>query len=176
LLNVQAHLNITASQPELVEAGQLLVMHVGATVGIGFDAGTNGPALVVLGTSKNDHIEIEQIGSTYAVEIGNHEWGFTAAVDRIFAVGYTGNDHIDLEGVLTPASIYGGAGNDKLTGGDGGDYIDGGDGNDNIDGGKGLDTLLGGLGNDDFTVGLGENDVVLDLGNGTDNVKTKKNK
>lgn len=176
MLNVQAHLNITASQPELVEPGQLLVMHVGATAGIGFDAATNGPALVVLGTSKNDHIEIEQAGSTYEVEIGNEEWEFTAAVDRIFAVGYNGNDHIELEDVLKPASIYGGAGNDKLTGGDGSDYIDGGDGNDNIDGGKGIDTLRGGIGNDEFTVGLNENDLVIDLGNGKDKVKTKKYK
>jgi RTX calcium-binding nonapeptide repeat (4 copies) len=175
LLNVQAHLNITASQPELVEPGQLLVMHVGATAGIGFDAATNSPALVTLGTSKNDHIKIEQVGSTYEVEIGNEEWEFTAAaVDRIFAVGYEGNDHLELEDVLMPASIYGGAGNDKLTGGDGDDYIDGGDGNDNIDGDKGKDNLRGGLGNDGFTVGLNENDLVFDLGNGKDKVKTKK--
>jgi len=176
LLNVQAHLNITASQPELVEPGQLLVMHVGATAGIGFDGATNGPALVVLGTSKNNHIEIDQVGSTYKVEIGNDDWEFTAAVDRIFAVGYKGNDHIDLADVLTPASIYGGCGNDKLTGGDGGDYIDGGKGNDDIDGRKGKDTLRGGLGNDYFTVGLYDNDLILDLGNGRDRVKTKKYK
>jgi hypothetical protein len=38
------------------------------------------------------------------------EWEFAVNADRIFAVGYEGNDHIELEDVLTPASIYGGAG------------------------------------------------------------------
>jgi len=175
LANVQAHLSISASQPELVEPGQLLVMRVGATAGIGFNAANNTPALVVLGTSMNDHIEVRQGGTTYQVEVGNETWEFTAAIDRIFAVGYQGNDHIELDDVLTSASVYGGAGNDKLTGGDGSDFIDGGQGNDNIDGGKGQDTLRGGDGNDQFTLGKGEGDLILDLGIGKDKSKTKKN-
>ena len=46
----------------LVEGGQLLVMRIRATAGIGFDSATNGPALVVLGTDKDNHIEVEQSG------------------------------------------------------------------------------------------------------------------
>jgi RTX calcium-binding nonapeptide repeat (4 copies) len=176
LLNVQAHLNISASQPELVEPGQLLVMKVGATAGIGYDAATNNPALVVLGSSRNDQIELDQIGQNYEVEIGRDEWLITGAVDRIFAIGYNGNDHIDLSDVDTAASIFGSAGNDKLTGGDGNDYLNGGVGNDNIDGGRGRDVMFGGAGNDNFVVGLYDEDFIIDLGNGRDKVKTKKYK
>jgi len=176
LLNVQAHLNISASQPELVEPGQLLVMKIGATAGIGFDAATNNPALVVLGTSKNDHIKVKQNGASFEVEIGCQDYWFTGFFDRVFAVGYKGNDHIDLSKIQVAASIYGGAGNDHLFGGIGDDYLDGGTGNDELDGNKGKDIFRGGTGNDLFIAGLNEGDIFLDFGVGNDKAKTKKNR
>ena len=195
LLNVQAHLNISLSQPAVVEPGQLLVMHVGSTAGIGFDAATNSPALVVLGTSKNDHIEIEQEGSTIEVEIGHDEYTFASTgFSRLIVVGYDGNDKIDVSEIILRASLYGGGGNDKLDGGagndylsggdgnddldggDGDDFLSGGDGNDKLDGGKGADMMLGGAGNDEFFVGFNEGDGLLDFGFGHDKAKTKKNK
>ncbi len=178
LLDVQAH--FPNANPALVEGGQLLLMKTGAIAGLGYNAASITPAttaptaLVVLGTSKNDHIEIEREGSGFEVEVGEQEWVFTASIDHIFAVGYSGNDHIEIEEIAIAASLFGGAGNDKLTGGDGNDYIDGGAGNDNIDGGKGADALRGGTGNDEFVIGLDDGDTVLDLGNGNDNVKSKK--
>jgi RTX calcium-binding nonapeptide repeat (4 copies) len=171
LLNDQVHRNISATEPELVEMGQLAVLHVGATAGIGFDAANNRPALVVLGTGKSDHVEIEQDGARYEVEVGNLEWEFAGAVDRIFAVGYQGNDHMELEDVLKPASIYGGAGNDHLTGGDGIDLIVGGDGNDQLEGGLSADLLFGGLGNDQFIID--PTDILGDFGIGNDKKKRK---
>lgn len=173
LLNVQAHLNITAPQPELVEPGQLLVMHVGATAGIGFDAATNDPALVVLGTSRNEHIEVEEdCGGDVEVEIGHDEWEFdAAAVDLIIVQGYAGNDHIELDDTELPGSLYGGDGNDHLEGGDGDDYLSGGDGNDKLEGGRGIDTMLGGLGNDNFD--NDPSDILLDFGVGKDKKKKK---
>lgn len=180
LMDVQVHKNISATEPELVEMGQLVLMRVGATAGIGFDASTNSPALIVLGTSKNDQIEVEQHGDSFEVEIAKYEWSFTppagVTLDRVFAVGYDGNDHLDLAEVLKPAAIYGGRGNDRLIGGEGNDYLDGGAGNDQLDGRLGKDSLRGGSGNDDLVVDLGDGDILLDLGNGNDNAKTKKKK
>lgn len=174
LLDVQAHYNLSTNEPELVEPGQLLVMRVGATAGIGFDASTNGPALVVLGTANDEKITVAPKGSNFDVAIGPQKWSFTAAVDRIFAVSYAGNDRIDLSKVQTPATVFGGNGNDKLTGGGANDYLDGGNGNDVLDGGKGRDTMVGGEDNDQFFLGLGEMDLILDFGNGFDKAKTKK--
>lgn len=157
LLDVQPHYSTT---PTLVEGGQLLIMRTGAIVGLGFDAANNNePALVILGTSKNDKIEVEQERGRIEVVISKQEYSFdAAAVDQIIAVGYGGNDKIDLDNVYVPTSIFGGDGNDKLKGG------------------KKQDLFTGGSGNDQFTVGLPENDLILDLGDGNDKVKTKTHK
>ncbi|MGH7002796.1 MAG: beta strand repeat-containing protein, partial [Alphaproteobacteria bacterium] len=62
-------------------------------------------------------------------------------------IGTTGNDDITLsEGLL--GTIFGNAGNDRLTGNSGINIIYGGQGSDQIYGGDGTDTLNGDLGND----------------------------
>lgn len=173
LLDVQAHYNAGA---ELVEGGQLLMMKIGATAGFGFDAVSNQSALIVFGTSASDHITIAQAGAAWSIDIGDEEWTLNGSVDRLFAVGYEGNDHIDLSAVATSAAIYGLAGNDHLTGGAKNDYLNGGVGNDHLDGWFGSDTFVGGAGNDQFTTGQGDLDSILDFGIGNDHVKTKKRK
>jgi hypothetical protein len=147
LLDVQVHRNIAAAEPELVEMGQLIVMRVGATGGIGFDATTNSPALVLLGTSKSDHFTVSQDGNDFEVEAGNDYWTFNGNTSRILAVGYDGNDHIDLSEAQDNAAVFGQEGNDHLTGGTGNDYLNGGAGNDHLDGGPGANELIGGSGN-----------------------------
>jgi hypothetical protein len=145
LLDDQVHKSIPAPDTlGLVQMGQLLVMRIGATAGIGFDASTNGPALVVLGSKRNDHIEVEQYGVNLEVELGKHEWTFTGDVDRIFAVGYDGNDHIDASEVEDNVSLFGLDGNDHLIGGPGDDLLNGGKGYDKLLGGPGNDTLISG--------------------------------
>jgi Ca2+-binding RTX toxin-like protein len=169
LLDVQAH--YANADPALVEGGQLLLMRTGAIAGLGYDAAhSNAPALVVLGTSANEHIEVTQIGNTFNVRVGDTDLAeLTGVVNQLFAVGYDGNDHIDLSGVQANASIYGGDGNDHLYGGDGDDYLNGGAGNDLLDGGAGANRLEGGLGNDDFVYSA--LDTLLDFGIGNDHKK-----
>lgn len=176
LLDVQAHYSLPNP---LVEGGQLLLMKTGAIAGLGFDAASitaatpdTPSALVVLGTSKNDHIEVEREHGKYEVEVGNREWKFTALVDRIIAVGYAGNDKIEMEDVAVPAWIYGGSGNDNLSGGSANDHIFGGLGNDKLQGNAGSDELSGGLGNDDFRYDA--LDTLLDFGLGNDHKKLTK--
>jgi trimeric autotransporter adhesin len=72
-------------------------------------------------------------------------------------------------------TLFGLAGNDKLTGGAGVDMLYGGDGNDTLDGGAGADQMVGGAGNDTYTV---DNvaDTVTELdAEGTDLVKSSVN-
>src|SRR5262245_12833852 len=172
LLDVQAHYK--NSNPALVEGGQLLLMKTEVIAGFGVDTlDNNAAALIVLGTTGNDHIEVSQTGSLFMVKDHNtvllNQAPSPAAVATIFAVGYDGNDKLDLSKVAARTKIYGGDGNDDLDGGDGNDFLFGGAGNDKLDGHGGLDTLLGGVGNDTFYVDAV--DVIVDLGNGNDKKK-----
>ena len=121
-----------------------MVMRIRATAGIGFDAATNGPALVVLGTDKDNHIEVEQSGLNLEVEVGKRACSFTGDIERIFAVGYDGNDHIDASEVEDPVSLFGLGGNDYLIGGPGDDLLNGGKGYNKLVGGPGNDTVING--------------------------------
>jgi Ca2+-binding RTX toxin-like protein len=88
----------------------------------------------------------------------------TIALDDTFGLGY---------GVLVPATliggpgndtIYGGAGNNVISGGDGDDRLVGGDGNDIIDGGAGDDFLSGSNGNDLLVGGAGDDLLIGGFG------------
>jgi hypothetical protein len=61
--------------------------------------------------------------------------------------------------VLSPATVYGGLGNDTLRGGAGNDTIDGGPGNDTIDALWGDDVLVGAEGADSLTGSFGRDRV-----------------
>lgn len=153
LLDMQAH--YSNANPALVEGGQLLLMRTGAIAGAGYDAAnSNAAALVVLGTSANEHIAVSQNGSDFAVSLGQSSLAaVTTAADRVLLNAYTGNDHVELSEVEVDTYDYLGSGNDR------------------IDGGAGLDRVYGGAGNDSFFLAL--SDLVLDFSNGNDNRKKK---
>jgi Ca2+-binding RTX toxin-like protein len=67
-------------------------------------------------------------------------------------------------------SVFGLAGNDKLTGGLGNDTLDGGAGNDTLDGGAGNDSMSGGLGDDSYTVDASSDVVTEAINQGHDTV------
>jgi len=94
--------------------------------------------------------------------------------------GVDGNDQLSLDeslGLLPPAQLLGGDGNDVLTGGSSADYLYGsfgndlligGEGNDNLEGGAGNDTLLGGRGNDNMLGEEGSDLLIWNNGDGSD--------
>lgn len=127
--------------------------------------------LTINGGNGNDVIEFLSVDSSMTATIT------VAAGD--------GDDVVDLSAIALPATIDGGAGNDRLTGstvsdrlvgGPGNDHIDGFAGNDTISGGAGRDWLLGGAGNDRVSGQGGSGDVIsggpdndtLDGGRGND--------
>jgi uncharacterized delta-60 repeat protein len=91
--------------------------------------------------------------------------------------GAAGNDLIGLAGVAIPATITGGAGDDRIAGGDGADSIIAGAGYDRVDAGGGHDTVDGGDGRDwirgddgnDRIIGAGWGDF-LTGGDGDDSI------
>ena len=87
--------------------------------------------------------------------------------NEIVIEGGNAHDYIDIKpGVLTPARLKGGEGDDWLIGGDGNDLIEGNDGFDYLEGGGGQDTLKGGEGDDWLIGGAGAD--VLEGGEGDD--------
>jgi Ca2+-binding RTX toxin-like protein len=93
-----------------------------------------------------------------------------AAVREIVVDGGSGSDYIAIDDsngpVMTPASLYGGAGDDTIIGGAGPELLEGGDGNNVLTAGSGNQTLQGGAGNDTLTGGPG--DDLLEAGDGDD--------
>ena len=87
LLDVQAHYN--PGDPELVEGGQLLLMKIGPTAGAGFD--TTGsvavPAVVAMGTSGSEIIQVEQSAAGFEVEVNGISLGIFAG-GKVLANGY----------------------------------------------------------------------------------------
>jgi len=192
LLDDQVHAAL--ADPELVERGQLLLMRGGRTAGFGFNAADNSPALVLLGTRRNDQFNVFQqdadyfvqwrreerprpAGTTDAEDLSHGEWvRFSAPspLSWVIVSGNAGNDRLDVSGSQTQASLFGGGGRDDLLGSDLGDYLSGGRGNDRLDGGPGADTMSGGPGGDLFWIRSGEGDILVDFGQGNDKAKPRK--
>jgi Ca2+-binding RTX toxin-like protein len=81
-------------------------------------------------------------------------------ITQIEANGKVGNDLIQLtSGVLSPATLTGGDGDDILIGGGGDDLLEGGSGVDFLDGGVGNDTIRGN-GDEDWLIGGAGADVL----------------
>jgi len=109
------------------------------------------------GDSGNETISVSAFGVTQE---------FTG-VSTIVADGGLGDDSIYLApGVVSPATLRGGAGDDEITGGNGSDELRGNDGDDLIIGGSGNDQIFGGNGNDELIGGLGGD--MLEGGDGDD--------
>lgn len=101
----------------------------------------------------------------------------------IRAFGLGGNDVLqvdDSNGLMPPANLFGGEGDDMLTGsanadeltGDAGDdTLFGRDGNDNLVGGPGNDSLTGGRGVDPHLGGEGDDQIVWNPGDGSELVE-----
>ncbi|HEV8292020.1 MAG TPA: hypothetical protein VGP94_08850, partial [Tepidisphaeraceae bacterium] len=93
-----------------------------------------------------------------------------ADVSAIHIDAGAGNDSLlisEIRAVVdAPATILGGAGDDRIQGGGGNDLLQGGDGNDSILGGRGDDSLQGGAGNDTLLSSSGKDS--LDGGDGDD--------
>jgi Ca2+-binding RTX toxin-like protein len=132
------------------------------------------PASVVSGVLKvgtsaytaTQNIAISQSGTTITVvQIGLPTLTFSStAIHLVSVVGGAGDDTINLDSLLVPATanagngnnyILGGTGNETLTGGSGNDTIYGSIGNNVISGGAGNNILYGGTGNDVINGGSG---------------------
>lgn len=87
-----------------------------------------------------------------------------STTDEIRINGFGGDDTLSIDrlgGVMPPAILIGGAGNDRLTGGFGDDQFNAGAGNDTVDGGNGDDAAALGNGDDTFVWVPGDdNDLV----------------
>lgn len=126
--------------------------------------------LFIGGTNSNDLINLTMSSTTgtYTARLGRTILGtFPAnAFNYIVAFGLNGNDTISIAPNITlSASLYGGAGNDRLTGGGGTNLIQGDDGNDTLTGGSSDDTVYGGTGNDRLIGGAGVNQMFGEDGN-----------
>lgn len=108
-------------------------------------------AIIAIGSSLTDQIEVESIAASIAVNLS----------------GEAGDDI--LGGAALADTIAGGAGNDQIVGNLGGDTLTGGTGADAIDGNAGADRIDGGAGNDDITPGAGRD--IITTGTGRDVVR-----
>ncbi|MEM9082161.1 MAG: hypothetical protein AAGB34_01095, partial [Planctomycetota bacterium] len=109
----------------------------------------NAGTVEITGTSNNDIVFIQRIGTTLRVSAGGIYTFPLSAVDRIKADLYDGNDFFnDVSKSFVPAEVYAGGGNDIVFAGWGDDIIYGGNGNDQLRGSSGDDRLYGGDGVD----------------------------
>jgi hypothetical protein len=126
-------------------------------------AGIVDGALVVHGTEKNDVLSFGLRGDALVVFRNNQpiDTFELALFDEIIVYAHGGNDIVRLgDEIDIPATLYGGAGNDKLFGGAADDRLFGEAGNDLLDGGLGDDLLDGGTGNNVFWDGPGLDTII----------------
>lgn len=113
----------------------------------------SGTTLYVQGTAGNDDILVSQNGDG-TLSVSGVSGTFTA--NGIIALGYDGDDRIEIDLSVTKKSmIYGLNGNDTLIGSDQNDLIYGGAGDDEMFGRGGTDSMNGGTGTDYFDGGAG---------------------
>jgi Ca2+-binding RTX toxin-like protein len=125
--------------------------------------------LVITGTSKSDHIQVNTQSSGILVVRLQNQILSTFPVNGISLItvdGLAGNDHISIgPAIVIPAVLIGGAGNDHLSGGAGDDILHGGLGNDRLESGNGNDILTGDAGNDQLIGGAGLDILIGGAGN-----------
>lgn len=120
-------------------------------------------ALLVLGTSVRDMIDVKPVGGSGSVEVTMNglSQGVFSPSGRIIVKAGAGNDVVKVaDGISRTTWLYGEAGKDNLKGGAGPDLLMGGSGDDTLNGGNGRDLLIGGFGADRL-VGGGADDVLI---------------
>lgn len=136
-----------------------------------------GDVLILTGTQGDDTLTLVQSngqvslsnGLAIQTDSGAVSSVAAASIRRIVAIGYSGNDTIDLSAVSLPTIILGADGDDTLIGSKAADAIFGGAGIDKILGGGGDDKIYAGAGNDVVTAGGGNDAVWGSGGNDTIN-------
>ena len=129
---------------------------------IGVGAVQSGGRLIVYGTSGNDDIKVipGSGASEIKVTLNGAQQPFLD-VTEIVVYANAGNDFVQIAGGVTaPATVFGGAGNDRIKAGGGNSILIGGAGDDVLLGGAGRDILLGGAGAD-LLGGNGEDDILV---------------
>jgi Ca2+-binding RTX toxin-like protein len=125
--------------------------------------------LVITGTPRNDHIQVNtQTSGNLVVRINNRIIGIfpPIGISLITADGLAGNADISIGSqIVIPAVLSGGAGNDHLSSGAGDDILHGGPGNDKLESGNGNDILTGDAGNDVLIGGAGLDILIGGQGN-----------
>ena len=120
-------------------------------------------ALAVGGTSTDDVLLFDRAGLTGEIEVwlNGSLLGIYVPTGSLLAFGQDGNDHLEVAGgILLPALLVGGDGNDRLKGGAGDDVLLGESGEDLLVGGSGRDLLIGGQGADRL-VGNADDDILI---------------
>ncbi|MCB0073272.1 MAG: hypothetical protein KDE20_17505, partial [Caldilineaceae bacterium] len=122
--------------------------------GAGIDTVTSASATSVtlldtLTFANIDRLDITTFGGNDSVTL-SHAIAIPVIVD-----GGDDDDTINVSGVASTTTLYGGLGNDTLTGSAQADLIYGGSGNDVISAGAGADTVYGEAGDDTITGGTG---------------------
>ena len=132
------------------------------TTAVIIGAGVNDGVLQIVGSDDANHVTVNQQGNgLFKVHAdffpeGNHRTFDAALIDYIQIWMCNGDDHATIAGGIdTPATMYGGGGDDHLLGGGGRTIMIGGPGADRLVGGPGDDILIGGTTDYDF------NDVAL---------------
>lgn len=124
--------------------------------------------LIVVGSEKAEKIKLLLKSDKIDVTVNGRSKGMfaLASIQSIAIDALGGNDTVEVAAkIAIPASIHGGAGDDKLTGGLGNDTINGGAGKDRIRGGRGDDYLDGGIGSDNIHGDQGNDHIIGGDGN-----------
>jgi Ca2+-binding RTX toxin-like protein len=124
--------------------------------------GGGGPATIVHGSDRNDHIVVLPVGDSGAYQVNVNGTTYGPFHDgRIVINGGGGDDDIQIAGTIaTPSLVFGDGGNDRVYGGGGPNVLLGGDGNDELLGGSNRDLLIGGQGADHL-VGNAADDILI---------------
>jgi Ca2+-binding RTX toxin-like protein len=151
-----------------------LTMAVGSAFGpqaINFDGGDDTDTARFTGTNAGDTIAIAANGSEVTTFSPGTTRLDTLGAESLLVLGLNGDDTISAVGnlaALTPITMDGGSGEDRILGSNGADLLLGGAGNDFVDGQQGTDTALLGTGNDRFQWDPGDGNDTVEGQGGTD--------
>lgn len=150
--------------------GRTLILNGGVYADRRFD-GTGDLAEDFLLTRSGDTVTVKvttrSLGNNAQVNV--IETSFNVGdFDSIYGEFGLGNDRIEIAStILTPATVFGGPGNDQLLAGGGDDLMDGGTGANILKGRFGDNILRGGDGNDELWPGVGTDAMFGGGGNNT---------